>query len=59
MVNEILTKSCGSKKPESKTPLGRSELRWKRNIKTGLKQMWKMSWTRLIWPRIGIISGLL
>ena len=41
MVNEILTKSCGSKKLESKAPLGRPTFRWKRNIKTGLKQIAK------------------
>jgi hypothetical protein len=29
------------KKPESKTPLGRPTLRWKRNIKTGLKKIGK------------------
>jgi hypothetical protein len=41
MVNEILAERCGSKKLESKTPMGRPKLRWKRNIKTGLQQIGK------------------
>ena len=41
-------------KPEGKSPLGRSRLRWEDNIKMCIQEVgWGGAWTGLIWLRIG------
>ena len=40
-------------KPEVKTPLGRSGLRWEDIIKIDLQELGWCAWTQLVWLRIG------
>jgi len=44
-------------KPEGKRPLGRPRLRWKDNIKMGLKEVGCGVWTGSSWLRIGTGGG--
>jgi hypothetical protein len=45
------------KQSREKRPLGRPKRRWEDNIKTDLNSSAR-KWTRLIWPSVGIRSGL-
>jgi hypothetical protein len=54
---ERYIQSFGWGRPEEKKPLGRSHRRWENNIKMDLKKLDGVTYSGLIWFRIGTGGG--